>query len=97
MEKFVYLNELFDLYGDLLTEKQQTYFKDYYFENLSLGEISENYNVSRNAVFNQLNQIEEKLNFYEEKLKLYSKKQEINDIIKLVNNKEVEEKLSNLL
>mgnify|MGYP003299742429 CR=1 FL=1 len=31
MEKFVYLNELFDLYGDLLTEKQQTYFKDYYF------------------------------------------------------------------
>ena len=34
MEKLVYLNNLYDLYGILLTEKQQTYFEEYYFNNL---------------------------------------------------------------
>ena len=31
MKDFVYLNDLFDLYGCLLTDKQQLYFKDYYY------------------------------------------------------------------
>lgn len=46
--------ELFDIYGNLLTEKQQTYFKDYYFFDLSFSEIAENYEISRNAVFDQI-------------------------------------------
>ena len=89
MEKLVYLNNLFDLYGDLLTDKQKRYFKDYYFDNLSYGEISEKYNISRNAIFHQLKIIEEKLEYYEEKLKLYSKKNTIDDIIKIIDNKEI--------
>ncbi len=89
MDKLIYLNNLFDLYGELLTDKQQMYFKDYYFNNLSYGEISEKYNVSRNAIFHQLKIIEDKLEFYEEKLNLYSKKNKINDIINLVDNKEI--------
>ena len=59
MEKLIYLNELFDMYQDLLTEKQQMYFKDYYFDNLSYVEISEKYGISRNAIFHQLKLIEE--------------------------------------
>ena len=54
MEKMIYLNCLFDLYGNLLTEKQQLYFKDYYFDNLTLEEISENDAVSKNAVSKHL-------------------------------------------
>ena len=96
MEKFVYLNCLFDLYGDLLTEKQKQYFKAYYFDNLSYGEISEEYGISRNAIYHQLKLIEEKLFFYEDKLKLYSKKCTIDDIINLVNNKEIKERLKEL-
>ena len=96
MEKLVYLNYLFDLYGMLLTDKQQLYFKEYYFNNLSYGEISEKYNISRNAIFKQLKLIEEKLENYEEKLKLYDKKQEISDIIKLIDNKKVKSSLENL-
>lgn len=96
MEKLIYLNNLFDLYGELLTKKQQLYFKEYYFNNLSYGEISEKYSISRNAIFRQLKLIEEKLEFYEEKLKLYSKKQQISDIIKLINNKDIQETLENL-
>ena len=54
MEKLVYLNNLYDLYGILLTEKQQKYFEEYYFNNLSYGEISEKYGISRNACFRQV-------------------------------------------
>ena len=87
MEKYVYLNELYDLYGELLTPKQQKYFKDYYFNNLSYGEIAKEYNVTRNAIFHQLRLIEERLVFFEEKLNLYRKKQQIDDIIDLINDR----------
>ena len=97
MEKLVYLNCLFDLYGCLLTDKQQLYFKEYYFNNLSYREISEKYDISRNAIFRQLKLIEEKLEFYEEKLKLYSKKIKINDIINLIGDKRIKEDLENIL
>ena len=39
MEKVFYLNNLFDLYGCLLTEKQCLYFKEYYFNNLSKSKV----------------------------------------------------------
>ena len=89
-------NELYDLYGKLLTDKQQMYFEDYYFNNLSYGEIANSYGVSRNAIYHQLKLIEERLNFFEEKLNLYSKKQKINDIITMIDNKEVKRIIENL-
>ena len=97
MKDFVYLNDLFDLYGSLLTDKQQLYFKDYYFNNLSYGEIGEKYGTSRNAIFNQIKIINEKLNFFEKKLKLYSKKMTLNDIIKIESNAKIKKELENLL
>ena len=39
MEDVVYFNELYDLYGDLLTDKQREYFEEYYFNNLSYAEM----------------------------------------------------------
>ena len=72
---------LYDYYGELLTNKQQQYFKDYYFENLSLSEMSENYDISRNAIHKNLKETEEKLFYYEEKLKLYEKNKKIKKII----------------
>lgn len=96
MEKLIYLNELFDMYQELLTEKQQMYFKDYYFNNLSYGEIGDKYNISRNAIFHQLKLIEEKLVNYEEKLKLLEKKKQIDDIIDLVKDKRIKDTLKNI-
>ena len=97
MDKLVYLNSLFDIYEELLTDKQRMYFKDYYFDNLSYGEISSKYNVSRNAIFRQLKIIENKLYFYEEKLKIYKQKQEINDIIELIKDKDIKKRLKGML
>ena len=82
MEKYLYLNELYDFYKELFTKKQQLYFEQYYFENLSLSEISENNQVSRNAVYNQLKIVERKLYMYETKLKLKHKKDEIKRLLK---------------
>jgi len=81
MERRIYLNELYDYYRELLTEKQQKYFEDYYFDNYSLSEIAENNNVSRNAVHNQIRIVEEKLEFFEKKLALRNKKEQIISLI----------------
>ena len=81
MDNQVLLSILYDYYGELLTDKQKNYFKDYYFDNLTLSEISENYNISRNAIHKSLKEIEEKLFYYEEKLKLYEKNIKIKKII----------------
>ena len=96
MEKIVYLNNLYDLYGILLTTKQQKYFEEYYFNNLSYGEISEKYNISRNAIFRQLKIIEDKLIDYEKKLNLLYKKNVINDIISKVDDSKLKRELGNL-
>ena len=82
MEDIVYYNELYDLYGELLTEKQKKYFEDYYCHNLSFSEIAENYGVSRNAAFKQIHNVTDKLKEYEEILQLKSKKEKIMNLIK---------------
>lgn len=96
MEKFVYLNNLYDQYNILLTDKQRLYFEEYYFNNLSFGEISEKYMISRNACFKQIKIIENKLEEFEEKLKLLYKKGKINDIMKKIDDKQIIEELDSL-
>lgn len=77
MEESIYYANLYDIYGELLTDKQKSYFKDYYFDNLTMDEIAYNDKVSKNAVSKQLKDVREKLLFYEEKLKIYQKKMNI--------------------
>ena len=89
--KYTYL---FDYYGELFTDKQKEYFTDYYFNNLTLQEIAENNNISRNAVHKILKDMLKKLDYYEEKLNLYSNKKKIELIIKDIDQnikKEIEE------
>ena len=94
MDSRFYLIDLYDIYGELLTDKQKAYFEDYYYNNLTLSELSENYNVSRNAIHKQLKEAENKLKEYESKLKLYEKKEKILDLIK---DEEIKEKIKELL
>lgn len=96
MDERIYLIDLYDIYGELLDDKKKEYFESYYFDNLSLGEISENLGISRNAVHKQLKVVEEHLRFYEEKLELYSKRKELKDIISKIDDNSLKEKLENL-
>lgn len=91
MEQNIYLTNLYDYYGELLTDKQKEYFEYYYMENLSLSEISENYNISRNAVHKQIKDAENKLLFYESKLKLSAKGKKIEQLLNNVDEKIKEE------
>ena len=88
MDNRLYLIDLYDLYGDLLTDKQKTYFEDYYFDNLTLQEIAENNDVSRNAVHKQLKESEDKLNHFENVLKIYEKNKRIKEICENLNDEE---------
>ena len=96
MDKMIYLTNLYDYYGELLTEKQKEYFEDYYFKNLTLSEISENRKISRNAIHKSIKDIETKLNHYEEILKLYKKSKQIKKIISGID-KEIKEKIEELI
>lgn len=76
IEKTMRMNYLFDFYSSLLTEKQQIYLSLYYFEDYSLGEIAQEYDVSRQAVYDNIKRTEIMLEEYEEKLLLFQKFQE---------------------
>lgn len=82
MEERVYYISLYDYYGKLLTDKQRKYFEDYFFDNLTMEEISENDGISKNAVSKQIISIKEKLDYYEENLKLNYNKEKIVNILK---------------
>lgn len=94
MEDVVYYSELYDIYKELLTEKQKKYFEDYYFNNLSFSEISENYQVSRNAVYRQVSITKSLLEEYEDKLNLLYKK---NEIEKLLDNSDICRQIKNII
>ena len=96
MEDKIYYCNLYDCYEGLLTEKQSKYFKDYYLEDLSLSEISENYEISRNAAFHQIKETKKKLNHYEKILKLYNKKEKIKNITKNIDE-DIKRKIEEIL
>ena len=73
MEKKVEISMLWQIYGKLLTEKQYEYIDYYYNQDLSLSEIAENDEITRQAVRDIIKKGERKLFEYEEKL-LFMKK-----------------------
>ena len=88
MEKNVKISILCDLYGNLLTKKQFEFIDDYYNNDLSLSEIAENNNITRQAVRDIIKKGEKKLFEYEEKL-MYMKRM-------LKQEKKIEQVLSEL-
>lgn len=96
MDKKIYYNNLYDYYSKLFTDKQREYYEDYYFKDLSLAEIAENNDVSRNAVFGQIKIVEERLDFYEESLGLYDKAKRIGQLLVTVEE-DVRKKIEELI
>ena len=75
MEKFLEITYLYDFYQALLTDKQRDLLSGYYFDDLSLGELALQYQISRQSVFDAIKKSEQKLLDYESKLKLWEKYQ----------------------
>ena len=65
MEEQELLIILYDYYGELFSDNQKDYFEWYYFDNLSLSEIAENVDKSRNAIHKCIKGVCSKLSEYE--------------------------------
>lgn len=87
IEKTNRMNALFEFYSTLLTEKQMNYIELYYADDYSLGEISEEYNVSRQAIYDNIKRTEKILENYEKKLHLYSNYIVRKDLLDKIRNK----------
>ena len=98
MDDYEYLTILYDYYGELFSEVQRNYFEWYYFDNLSLAEIAQNVDKSRNAIHKIIiKNVDSKLYEYEEKLKLYEKSIKIKEILNSIDNEKVKNKIEELL
>lgn len=72
---------LYDFYGVLLPPKQREIFRLYYEDNLSLGEIAEEYGLTRQGIHETVKRGEKKLRDFETKLKLIGKFEAEEEII----------------
>ncbi|PTF76616.1 putative DNA-binding protein [Staphylococcus chromogenes] len=69
--KTIRMNYLFDFYQSLLTEKQRNYLRLFYLEDYALSEIAETFDVSRQAVYDNIRRTGDLVEDYEKKLGLY--------------------------
>ena len=104
MERKVEISMLCQIYGRLLTEKQYEFINDYYNNDLSLSEIAENENITRQAVRDIIKKGEKKLFEYEKKLEFMKRmsKQEniIENVLKelaKINSKDTDKQISKIL
>jgi predicted DNA-binding protein YlxM (UPF0122 family) len=81
MEERENIIKLYEVYKSLLTRKQQMYFENYYYEDLSLSEIADNNNVSKALVSKNINNTIDKLNELECKLKFKYKEERIEEAL----------------
>ena len=84
LEQRIYLAQLFDIYGPLLTEKQRRCLEMHLLEDFSMSEIGESLQVSRQAVYDILHRSEQTMTEYEDKLglaqRLTQQRQELTEI-----------------
>lgn len=80
MEEKIKISILLTLYGNLLTETQRKYMDLYYNEDLSLSEIGDNENITRQAVRTILVKSKKKLQEYEEQLQFMQKEKAIKEL-----------------
>lgn len=97
MKDFVYYNELFEIYGTLLTDKERETFKDHYCEDLSLSEIADNKSISRAAVQKMVSNVIDKLNYYENILKINKNNKTLKECLDLSDINLIKDKITNIL
>lgn len=104
MEKNIKVSMLCQIYGKMLTEKQYEVINDYYNNDLSLSEIAENNNITRQAVRdiikkgeNKLFELEEKLSVMDRMLKQDKKIQQILEELCKIQNSSSDKKIEKIL
>ena len=97
LEEKIVLMELYDLYQNLLTEKQRQYFEAAYYDDSSMSEIADEYEVSRNAVHDQLKKTISKLQDIEKAVHLREHNSKINSLFEVLKNLESKEQMIEMI
>ncbi|HPU62809.1 MAG TPA: YlxM family DNA-binding protein [Mobilitalea sp.] len=86
LDELIYLSMLYDFYGDLLPDNKKQVFEDYVLNDLSLSEIAEHMNISRQGVHDIVKRCTQELKDYEEKLSLLKKFAKIKDMLESIKD-----------
>ena len=100
MDKNIEISMLYDIYGKLLTNRQQEIFEEYYLYNLSLREIAQNKKISYQAVRDSIKASETALENFESvthTLELREKMNKAYDLCDEADLNEQRDKLKKLL
>ena len=92
-----YIIILYEIYKNLLTDKERNYFEYYFYEDYSLNEIAEIFDVSKAYASKCLNQINNKLIKYEESLKINKKNNDIKSYLNTIKDNKIKEQIEDLL
>lgn len=84
LDKYERIGRLFDYYSNILKDKHKDVLDLYYFQDLSLAEISEIFGMSRQGVHDLLKRAEGNLENYEKKLGLIYKTDRIREKLELL-------------
>lgn len=94
VEKFLELNRLFDVYKDILTDKQKNILSLYIEYDLSLGEISKEINISRQGVYDAIKKSEQMLFDLENKIGYLSREEflenKVREIQKILDENKID-------
>ena len=94
INKNIKICSLLDVYGELLSDKQQKVLRLYYFEDMSLSEIADIEGISRPAVLDSIHSGEAKLELYESKIRMLELRNKLNNCI---SNKDIKSELEKIL
>ena len=101
MEKIYERSMLYDFYGELLTEHQKNIFEEVVFDDLSLAEVAEAHNTSRQAVHDMVRRTTKTLENYEAKLGLVRKflklTDKVNEIKRLTDSETIRQLAEEIL
>lgn len=91
LNKTIEVNNLIDMYGKFLTDKQLNIMSDYFKNNYSLSEIADNLKISKQAVKYSIGLATERLKEFDEKLNLISIKSDLNKFLLKIDGHSQEE------
>ena len=97
MEKFLYYNELYLIYKDLINDKTSEIFDLYYGENLSMQEIADIKNISKSRVGIVIKNVEKKLDTLEYALRIYEKNNKLNNLLEINDINKIKEEIEKII
>ncbi len=97
MKEREFILALYEIYKELLSDRERDYFENYYYEDYNLQEIADNYGVSKSYVGKYIGEITDKLEKYENALKVVDKFDKIRKIIEEEENPVLKFKIEEIL